>query len=50
MIGIYYMQIINLRAIWWIINKKTGKTSLNKQDIKIIRNSEEITNPENIFL
>jgi hypothetical protein len=36
------------RTIWHIINKETGKTSLNKQDIKIIRNSEEITNPENI--
>jgi hypothetical protein len=36
------------RAIWWIINKETGKTSVNKQDINIIRSSEEITNPENI--
>jgi hypothetical protein len=32
------------RVVWQIINKETGKTSLNKQDIKIIRNSEEITN------
>jgi hypothetical protein len=36
------------RTMWHIINKETEKTSLNKQDIKIIRNSEEITNPVNI--
>jgi len=27
---------------------ETGRTSSNKQDIKIIWNSEEITNPENV--
>jgi hypothetical protein len=34
--------------MWQIINKETAKTSLDKQDIKIIRNSEEITNTENV--
>jgi hypothetical protein len=36
------------KAVWQIINKETGRTSSNKQDIKIIWNSEEITNPENV--
>jgi len=36
------------KAVWQITNKKTGGNSSNKQDIKIIWNSEEITNPENI--
>jgi len=38
----------NPKAVWQIINKETGRTSSNKQDIKIIWNSEEITNPENV--
>jgi hypothetical protein len=47
--GKYILRANNIsRAIQQIINKETGKTSLNKQDIKIIRNSEEITHPENI--
>jgi hypothetical protein len=33
------------RAILWIINKETKKTSFNTRHIKIIRNSEKITNP-----
>jgi len=36
------------KAVWHIKNKETGRTSSNKQDIKIILNSEEITNPENV--
>jgi hypothetical protein len=36
------------KAVWQIINKETGRTSSNKQDIKINWNSEEITNPENV--
>ena len=36
------------KAVWQIINKETGRTSSNKQDIKITGNSEEITNPENV--
>jgi len=36
------------KAVWQITNKETGRTSSNKQDIKIIWNSEEITNPEHI--
>ena len=34
------------KAVWQIINRETGRTSLNRQDIKINWNSEEITNPE----
>jgi len=34
--------------VWQIINKETGRTYSNKQDIKIIWNSEEITYPENV--
>jgi hypothetical protein len=45
----YILHVKNgSRAVWWIINKETGKASLNKQDIKIIRNSEEIKNPESL--
>jgi hypothetical protein len=36
------------KAVWQIINKETGRTSSNKQDIKIIWNAEEITNPEKV--
>jgi len=36
------------KAVWQITNKETRRTSSNQQDIKIIWNSEEITNPENI--
>jgi hypothetical protein len=36
------------KAISWVIHKETGKTSPQKQDIKIVRNSEEITNPEKL--
>jgi len=36
------------KAVWQITNKETGGTSSNKQDIKIIWKSEEITNPENV--
>jgi len=36
------------KAVWQIINKETGRSSSNKQDIKIIWNSEEITNPEKV--
>jgi len=36
------------KAVWQIINKETGRTSSNKQDIKITWNSEEITNTENV--
>jgi hypothetical protein len=36
------------KAIWQVIRKETGKTSSKKQDIKIIGNSEEITNPEKL--
>jgi len=36
------------KAVWQIINKETGRTFSNKQDIKIIWNSEEITNPKNV--
>jgi hypothetical protein len=35
------------KAVWHIINKETGRTFSNKQVIKIISNSEEITNPGN---
>jgi hypothetical protein len=44
-----YIQHANhkSKAVWQIINKETGRTFSNKQDIKIIWNSEEITNPEN---
>ena len=35
------------KAVWQIISKETGRTSSNK-DIKIIWNSEEITNPEKV--
>jgi hypothetical protein len=33
------------KVIWQVIHKETGKTSSQKQDTKIVRNSEEITNP-----
>jgi hypothetical protein len=33
------------KAIWQVIHKETGRTFSQKQDIKIVRNSEEITNP-----
>jgi hypothetical protein len=46
MISILYTQIINLELYDGSYIKKP-ETSLNKQDIKIIRNSEEITNPGN---
>jgi hypothetical protein len=36
------------KTVWQIINKETGRTPSNKQDIKLIWNSEEITNPENV--
>jgi len=36
------------KTVWQIINKETGRTSSNKQDIKLIWNSEAITNPENV--
>jgi hypothetical protein len=36
------------KAVWQIINKETGRTFSNKQDIKIIWNSEEITNLKNV--
>jgi len=36
------------KVVWQIINKETRRTSSTTQDIKIIWNSEEITNPENI--
>jgi hypothetical protein len=36
------------KAVWQIINKETGRTFSNKQDNKIIWNSEGITNPENV--
>jgi hypothetical protein len=36
------------KAAWQIINKETGTTSSSKQNIKIIWNSEEITNSENV--
>jgi hypothetical protein len=36
------------KAVWQIVNKETGRTSSNKQDIIIIWNSEEITNPRNV--
>ena len=36
------------KDVWQIVNKETGRTSSNKQDIKIIWNFEEITNPENV--
>jgi hypothetical protein len=36
------------KTVWQIINKETGRTTSNKQDIKIIWNSEEITNPDNV--
>ena len=38
----------NPKAVWQVINKETGRISSNKQDIKIIWNSEEITNPEKV--
>jgi hypothetical protein len=34
------------KAVWWFINKETGRTFSNKPNVKIIWNSEEITNPE----
>jgi len=36
------------KAVWQIINRETGRTSLNREDIKINWNSEEITNPETV--
>ena len=36
------------KAIWQIINRETGRTSSNGQDIKINWNFEEITNPETV--
>jgi hypothetical protein len=36
------------KAIWRVIHKEIGKTSSQKQDIKIVRNSEEITNPDKL--
>jgi galactose-1-phosphate uridylyltransferase len=36
------------KVVCQIIYKEAGRTSSNKQDIKIICNSEEITNPENV--
>jgi len=36
------------KAVWKIINRETGRTSLNRQDIEINWNSEEITNPETV--
>jgi hypothetical protein len=36
------------KAVWRIINKETGRTTSNKQDIKIIWNSKEITNLEKV--
>jgi hypothetical protein len=36
------------KTVWQIINKETGRTSSNKQYCKIIWNSSEITNPENV--
>jgi hypothetical protein len=36
------------KAVWQLINKETGKNSSNKQDIKLIWNSEEIIKLENI--
>ena len=42
----YIMRAKNKsKAIWQVIQKETGRTSSQKQDIKIVRNSEEITNP-----
>ena len=42
----YIMRAKNKsKAIWQVIHKETGRTSSQKQDIKIVRNSEEITNP-----
>ena len=38
------------KAVWQIIDKGTGRTTSNKQDTKIIWNSEEIINPENVAL
>ena len=36
------------KALWQIISRETGRTSSNRQDIKINWNSEEITNPETV--
>jgi hypothetical protein len=36
------------KAVWEVINKEIGRTSSNKQDIRILWNSEEITNPETV--
>jgi hypothetical protein len=36
------------KTVWQIINKEMGRISPKKQDIKIIWNSKEIRNPENV--
>jgi len=33
------------KAIWRVIHKETGKTSPQDQDIIIVKNSEEVSNP-----
>ena len=36
------------KAIWRAIHKGTGKTSSQKQDIIIVKNSVEVTNPSEV--
>ena len=45
----YILQAKNTsKAIWQVIHKETGKTPLQKLDIKLVKNSEEITHPYKI--
>ena len=36
------------KTVWRIINKETGRNPSYKQDIKLIWNSKEVTNPKNV--
>jgi hypothetical protein len=36
------------KAVWYIINRESGKTSSNKLDIKLNWNSEDITHPQSV--
>ena len=36
------------KAIWRVIHKETGKTSSQKQDIIIVKNSVEVMNPNEV--
>ena len=45
----YIMRAKNKsKATWQVIHKESGKISSQKKDIKIVRNSEGITNPNQL--